>query len=149
MKRATTQGYTFTQNTFDQSGILNIGHDYDGLSGMLLGPHSSQKIERPQNSILKPGLAKIRDANNILKKDHLLYPTRPVDDEIDPFMISHTDTPNVKVIKDHIPAEFEQKYRDRNEEVQMDYFEIKSDKRMGQTPMICVHGMFDSKYSFK
>lgn len=44
---------------------------------------------------------------------------------------------------------FEQQYRELNEDVQLDYVEIKSDKRQNQTPMICVHGMFDSKNSFK
>ena len=57
------------------------------------------------------------------------------------------------MIENHIPAdidaEFVQQYRKLNEDVQLDHIEIKSDKRQGQTPMICVHGMFDSRLSFK
>ena len=66
---------------------------------------------------MKSGLQKVRDDEKATLE------------ESDPFLISHAETPNVKVIKEHIPAEFEQKYRELNEDVQLDYFEIKSDKR--------------------
>lgn len=105
--------------------------------------------------------------------DHNGFPIRTKEEMAALFTVRHTGEPgvdNIIVIDNHIPSElkknegevslvmdeeevedgpFVQQYRERNGDVQLDHIEIKSDERQGQTPLICIHGMFDSRLSFK
>ena len=89
-------------------------------------------------------------------KDHNGFPIRTKEEMAAFFVIKHKEEPNdkgkkktLKVIENHMSDEFVQQYRERNLDVRLDHIEIKSDERQGQTPLICVHGMFDSRLSFK